>query len=188
MTALKNIYAKKSVCSLDLNRALNYYMTTDSLTGLLNHSSLLKQLRIELLRAKQKNTPLSFVMVDIDHFKQINDTYGHPSGDLVIKKLAELFLIRLRNQDIVGRYGGEEFALVLPGASIIDSKKICEDLRTQFSQCRFTIDNIDFFVTFSAGISCFDGTNDAASMISDADKALYRAKHMGRNRVNTPDH
>lgn len=103
----------------------------------------------------------------------------------MIKKLAELFLIHLRNQDIVGRYGGEEFALILPGADILDSKKIGEHLRRQFSQCCFTIDNIDFFATFSAGISCFDGTKDAASIILEADKALYKAKRSGRNRVVT---
>ena len=162
---------------------LNYYMTTDSLTGLLNHSSILKQLNVELLRAKQKDMPLSFIMVDIDQFKIINDTYGHPLGDVVIKKLAELFLTRLRNQDIVGRYGGEEFALILPGATIADSKKICDVLRVQFSKYGFTADDKEFFVTFSAGISCFDGVNDAASIILEADKALYKAKQMGRNRV-----
>jgi len=162
---------------------LNYYMTTDSLTGLLNHSSILKQLDFELLRAKQKKTPLSFVMIDIDHFKKVNDTYGHPAGDIVLKKLAELFLNRLRNQDTIGRYGGEEFALILPGATITDSKKICDDLRVNFSQFCFKETGMNFFVTFSAGISCYSGENSAEKIISDADQALYKAKSMGRNQV-----
>ena len=162
---------------------LNYYMTTDSLTGLLNHSSILKQLDIELIRAKQKKIPLSFVMVDIDHFKTINDTYGHPMGDIVLKKLAELFLTRLRNQDAIGRYGGEEFVLILPGAPMIDSKKIANDLRIKFSQFCFEEVGIRFFVTFSAGVSSFSGENTAASMVLDADRALYHAKKMGRNQV-----
>ena len=164
---------------------LNYYMTTDSLTGLLNHSSILKQLDIELLQAQQKKIPLSFVMIDIDQFKNINDTFGHPLGDVVIKKLAELFLIRLRKHDTIGRYGGEEFALILPGASLAESKQICDGLRVKFSQYGFTADNTEFFVTFSAGVSCFDGENDAATIILEADQALYKAKQLGRNRVVT---
>ena len=162
---------------------LNYYMTTDSLTGLLNHSSILKELDIELTRAKQKKIPLSFVMIDIDHFKKINDTYGHPVGDIVLKKLAELFLTRLRNQDTIGRYGGEEFVLILPGANLIDSKKICNDLRVNFSKICFKEAGMSFFVTFSAGISFFSGENSAKNIILDADLALYKAKNMGRNQV-----
>lgn len=162
---------------------LNYYMKTDGLTGLLNHSSILKQLNIELIRAKQNKTPLTFIMIDIDHFKNVNDTYGHPIGNMVIKKLAELFLTRLRSNDTVGRYGGEEFALILPGTTVIDSKKICNGLRVKFSEHLFNTDKNEFFVTFSAGITCFDGINDATTIILEADKALYKAKQLGRNQI-----
>jgi len=162
---------------------LNYYMTTDSLTGLLNHSSILKQLDSELMHAKQKKIALSYIMVDIDNFKQINDTYGHPIGDTVIKKLATLLLVRLRSQDIIGRYGGEEFAIILPSADTRKSKEICDDLREQFSQFSFVVDEKEFFVTFSAGISGFTEQEDAQTIIEEADKALYQAKQMGRNRV-----
>lgn len=162
---------------------LNYYMTTDSLTGLLNHSSTLKQLDIELTRAIMKKIPLSFVMIDIDHFKQVNDTHGHLIGDMVLKTLAELFLTRLRNQDTVGRYGGEEFALILPGATFEDCKKIMDDLRIKFSQYCFDETGVPFFVTFSAGISSFSEKKNAVTIISEADKALYKAKKLGRNQV-----
>lgn len=167
------------------NRAsiLNYYMTTDSLTGLLNHSSILNRLNIEVARAKQQNLSLSFIMIDIDHFKSINDTYGHPFGDLVIKKLASLFMVSLRNRDIIGRYGGEEFALILPGADLESSQKICNDLRLQFSRNYFTVNEQKVHVTISVGISYFNGSNDINSIVIEADKALYKAKENGRNQV-----
>ncbi|MBI2786848.1 MAG: diguanylate cyclase, partial [Legionella longbeachae] len=167
------------------NRAsiLNYYMTTDSLTGLLNHSSILNRLNIEIVKAKQENMSLSFVMLDIDNFKLINDTYGHPFGDTVIKKLASLLMVNLRNRDSVGRYGGEEFALILPGASLANSRKICENLLCQFSQYCFTVNNHDVYMTVSAGVSGFTGNNDTNGIINQADQALYKAKQNGRNQV-----
>ncbi len=164
-------------------RILNYYMTTDSLTGLLNHSSILQKLDIQLTRAQFSNEFLSFIMIDIDHFKKINDSYGHVVGDEVLKKLSTLFLSQLRSQDSVGRYGGEEFALILPGSNLKDSQKIVDNLREQFSQYHFRANNTDFFVTFSAGISCFDSTKNTTNMIKNADQALYQAKQLGRNRV-----
>lgn len=167
------------------NRAsiLNYYMTTDSLTGLLNHSSILNRLNIEIIRAKQQNSLLSFIMIDIDNFKLINDTYGHPFGDLVIKKLASLLMVSLRNRDIIGRYGGEEFALILPGADLKSSQKICNDLRLQFSRNYFTVNEQKVYVTISIGISNFNGNQDINSIVIQADQALYKAKKNGRNQV-----
>lgn len=162
---------------------LNYYMTSDSLTGLLNHSSILKQLDLQLDRAKQLNCALSFIMIDIDHFKKINDQYGHLIGDEVIKKLATLFLTRLRKQDIIGRYGGEEFALVLVGASFENAVKITNKLRMEFAEYCFKTKGSEFCVTFSAGISYYDGTNNPTQIIMQADQALYKAKQMGRNQV-----
>lgn len=162
---------------------LNYYMTTDSLTGLLNHSNILKQFDIQLSRAQSDNLPLSFIMIDIDNFKKVNDCYGHQVGDEVIQKLAELFLSRLRGQESVGRYGGEEFVLILPGSNLDETIKRVNELRSQFSQHKFKVEDTSFFVTFSAGISCFDGANSASEMIEKADAALYKAKLLGRNKV-----
>ncbi len=163
---------------------LNYYMTTDSLTGLLNHSSTLKQLDIQIARCKQANSVGCFMMIDLDHFKKINDTYGHPLGDIVIKKLSSIFLSRLRQQDYIGRYGGEEFAVILPGATIKDSKKITNELRIEFSQSCFNKEGVEFFVTFSAGITRFDGNSTAALIVTEADEALYKAKQLGRNQIH----
>lgn len=122
-------------------------------------------------------------MIGIDHFKKVNDTFGHPVGDIVIKKLSALFLARIRRQDNIGRYGGEEFALILPRANVEESKKIVNSILLQFSQYCFKANNSNFFVTFSAGISSFDGINDASSIIEQADQALYEAKRMGRNQI-----
>jgi len=168
-----------------INRAnvLNYFMTTDSLTGLLNHSSILKQLDLHLAQSRQARLPLTFVMIDIDNFKKINDTYGHPMGDQVIKKLSTIFLERVRSQDFVGRYGGEEFALILPHASLQDAKILVDELRNQFSQHVFIVDGVHFSVTFSAGLAGFDETKTVQSIIKQADEALYQAKQKGRNRV-----
>jgi diguanylate cyclase (GGDEF)-like protein len=167
------------------NRAsiLNHYMTSDSLTGLLNHSSILNRLTVEVARAKQQGSSLSFIMIDIDNFKLINDNYGHPFGDAVIKKLASLLMVNLRSRDIIGRYGGEEFALILPGANLENSGKICNHLRRLFSQSCFTINDQNVFATLSAGVACFDGTNDANSIVIQADNALYKAKKNGRDQV-----
>ncbi|MGQ3890107.1 diguanylate cyclase [Legionella sp. CNM-1927-20] len=161
---------------------LNYYMSTDSLTGLLNHSSFLKRLELELDYSKQIGSSLSLIMIDIDHFKKVNDTYGHPFGDVVIKRLATLLTLRLRSQDIVGRYGGEEFAIVLPRTNAQQSKKLIDELRQQFSQNSFNNTN-NVFVTFSAGITQMNEDSDMKKMIEQADRALYDAKHLGRNQT-----
>lgn len=163
--------------------ALNYYMVRDSLTGLLNHSSVITQLDIELARAMLKDSLLTVMMIDVDYFKKINDTYGHLIGDKVLKQLANLFLVYLRNQDIVGRYGGEEFMILLPGTSINDAERICNELRVQFSQYAFKDQEQTFHCTFSAGISFFQDEKEAAYLIQEADEALYEAKNKGRNQV-----
>lgn len=167
------------------NRAsiLNYYMTTDSLTGLLNHSSVLNRLNIEISRATQQKSSLSFVMIDIDNFKLINDTYGHPFGDVVIKKLASMLMMNLRNQDIIGRYGGEEFVLILPGANLENSQKICDNLRIQFSDHTFTINEQQVHVTISIGISSLTHSYDLNDLVNYADQALYKAKQNGKNQI-----
>lgn len=162
---------------------LNFYMNTDSLTGLLNHSSILNRLGIELVHAAQEKRSLSFIMIDIDHFKEVNDTYGHPVGDFILKKLSALLLSRLRKQDVVGRYGGEEFAVILADSDLEDSKVIVDNLREQFAAMPFTANGVEFHVSFSAGISSYPHEKTAYQLIEAADQALYKAKHHGRNQV-----
>lgn len=161
---------------------LSSYMTRDSLTGLLNHTNILQHLDIELARATRLKKDLSFVMVDIDHFKSINDTYGHAMGDRVLRKLSELFLTRLRRTDLVGRYGGEEFAIILPDTNGDVALNVCQQLREKFSQIVFKSGHKEFNVTFSAGIAAYPRAPDTSRLIDMADHGLYTAKKQGRNQ------
>jgi len=164
---------------------LSSYMLRDSLTGLLNHSNILYQLEIELIRARRYDYPLSFAMIDIDNFKTINDQYGHMIGDRVLKKLSEMLITHLSKSDYVGRYGGEEFAVILTNTSLTAAKRHLDDLRKHFSQMHFRGENYDFTVSFSVGVASFGDILSAQDLIKAADQALYKAKHEGRNRVVT---
>ncbi|MHB1946896.1 MAG: diguanylate cyclase [Gammaproteobacteria bacterium] len=162
---------------------LSSYMLRDSLTGLLNHSNILHQLEIELIRAKQHDYPLVFAMIDIDNFKTVNDQYGHMIGDRVLKKLSEMLVTHLSKSDYVGRYGGEEFAVILTNTSITAAKKILDDLRKNFSEMHFKGEDYDFTVSISVGIASFENNPSSQRLIEAADQALYKAKREGRNRV-----
>ncbi len=166
-------------------RALRGLITRDGLTGLLNHSALKEQLGREIARARRGCMPLTLAMVDIDYFKRVNDTYGHPVGDQVIRALSRLLQQRLRREDIVGRYGGEEFGIILPATPAAAATGVLDSIRAAFSAIRHQADDEDFTVTFSAGVAELAAQVDADSLLGVADAALYRAKHHGRNRVET---
>ncbi|OOZ40581.1 hypothetical protein BOW53_07200 [Solemya pervernicosa gill symbiont] len=166
-------------------RELSALMTRDSLTGLLNHINLKLSLERELSQARRNSTTLTFAMLDIDHFKSVNDLYGHPVGDRVIKSLSRILSHRLRKGDIAARYGGEEFAVILPNTSVSDSCRVLNELRIAFSEIGFTSGDADFNATFSAGIAESDPQQDMQSLITAADNALYQAKHNGRNRIES---
>ncbi len=165
------------------SRILRSYMVRDSLTGLLNHSKTKEQLVIEVARARRQNVPLTFAMIDLDHFKAVNDRFGHQTGDRVLKGLARLLLQRLRKIDVVGRYGGEEFAVILPGTDAAGAQRVLDEIRASFGYIQQQAEAAEFTVTFSCGIASFPDYAHAASLSKAADKALYRAKHAGRNRV-----
>lgn len=165
-------------------KSLNALMVRDSLTGLLNHATLKSQLETLQARAVRKHSNLCFIMIDIDLFKAINDRYGHPKGDVVIRSLAHLLQKRLRTSDIVGRYGGEEFAVILPDTELTSAFEIIDDLRTNFEKITHYHEDSVFNATFSAGLAAT--TSQCCSMqdlIDQADQALYIAKHQGRNRI-----
>lgn len=164
-------------------RILRSFMVRDSLTGLLNYTTIKEQLSIEAARARRQQAPLTFAMIDIDHFKSVNDTYGHPTGDRVLKSLARLLQQRLRQTDIIGRYGGEEFAVILTDTDVHNAAKVLEELRTRFAQVRQQAEDTEFYVTLSCGIAGIPPYSDATALNEAADKALYEAKHGGRNRV-----
>ncbi|HPR63319.1 MAG TPA: response regulator [Thermoanaerobaculia bacterium] len=166
------------------SRMLRSFMVRDGLTGLYNHTSIKEQLSKEVLRAKREGGTISFAMIDIDHFKAINDTYGHTTGDNVLKSLSRLLQQRLRKSDIIGRYGGEEFAIILPGTTDSNAYKVLDDIRLGFAHLKHqSYDGTPFSVEFSAGIASFPSCPDERSLNEEADKALYAAKHRGRNRV-----
>ncbi|MBI6899720.1 diguanylate cyclase [Pseudomonas putida] len=164
-------------------RHLKARMVRDSLTGLYNHTHILQLLEDCSFRARRETQPLSFAMLDIDHFKKINDRHGHPMGDRVIKSLALFLKQRLRKTDFIGRYGGEEFAIVMPNTALEAAHKVLDEIRRRFAEIHYPAQPHDLQCTFSAGVVQLDDSLDALTMASAADEALYRAKHAGRNCV-----
>lgn len=164
-------------------RQLADMMTKDSLTGLLQHARVKERLSHELQRSERTGEPLSVVMLDIDHFKKVNDSYGHLIGDQVISSLANLLKQQLRKTDIIGRYGGEEFLLILPDCNQEQAFGLVEQLRQSFASLPFSFDYQNFHCTFSAGISQAKAADETNQLIDQADKALYCSKHAGRNQT-----
>jgi diguanylate cyclase (GGDEF)-like protein len=164
-------------------RDIRYFMERDSLTGLLNHSNLKEQLLRETLRAERTGSDLCFGMIDIDLFKKVNDTHGHLTGDKVLKSLSRMLTERLRRTDIIGRYGGEEFGIILLNTTSEHAFRIMDEIRDNFFRIRHQSEKSDFFVSFSCGIACTKAFKDANRLTGAADKALYQAKENGRNRI-----
>jgi len=170
-------------------RLLRSLMVHDGLTGLLNHTAIKEELMREVVRSNRLNSPLSFAMLDIDFFKKVNDTYGHAAGDRVIKSLSRLLKQRLRGTDIIGRYGGEEFAVIMNDTDAISAAKVIDEIRNVFSRLLHLSQDDEFSVSFSCGIADLAHFSDVTSLSEAADKALYQAKQRGRNKVvvNTGD-
>ena len=164
-------------------RNLKARMVRDSLTGLFNHTHTLQLLEDARFRARRDGQPLAFAMIDIDHFKKVNDTYGHPMGDRVIKSLALFLKQRLRKTDHIGRYGGEEFAVVLPDTDAATAAKVLDEIRRRFAEIHYPAQPQDLSCTFSCGIAELRDGLDCNSLSKNADEALYVAKRGGRNRV-----
>ena len=165
-------------------RHLKARMVRDSLTGLNNHTHILQLLEDCTFRARRENRPLSFAMLDLDHFKHVNDGYGHPMGDRVIKSLALFLKQRLRKTDFIGRYGGEEFAIVMPDTDQESAHKVLNQIRQRFAEIHYPAQPVDLSCSFSAGVVQMHGDADSLLMASQADEALYRAKNNGRNQVH----
>ena len=157
---------------LHRSRLLSAAVSRDSLTGLLNHQRIREMLDAGVERAKRQESPLCLVMLDIDFFKRVNDTHGHMVGDQVILSLAHLLQQRLRASDIVGRYGGEEFAVILPDTTEEQARTVVDTMRSRFEGIHHAAEGATFQVTFSAGIACSDRHSTSGALIRAADRAL----------------
>jgi two-component system, cell cycle response regulator len=160
--------------------------TRDSLTHLWNRSSILAELARELARSQRESRPLGVVIVDLDHFKQINDTYGHLVGDAVLREAAHRMQSSIRQYDSIGRYGGEEFLILFPGCNETESFSQADRLRKQLAQTEMAVNNSSLRVTASFGITTAMPGQDwtEEELIRKADQAMYVAKNLGRNRVD----
>jgi diguanylate cyclase (GGDEF)-like protein len=168
-------------------RMLRSLMSCDSMTGLYNHSTTTELINKALSLGHREESQHTLVMIDIDCFKKVNDTHGHLAGDQVIITLARLLKSRLRTSDIIGRYGGEEFVVLLKNIDVSATAELINTLRHDFSHVDYHAGNQQFRCTFSAGISHFPSQPSTDALRLTADKALYRAKHQGRNQVVTYD-
>ncbi len=168
------------------NRDLAYKAQIDTLTGLLNHGAIIAHLDTALAQARANDEPLAILFFDIDHFKRVNDTYGHLIGDQVLAAVAKKATATLRERDTIGRYGGEEFLVILPNTTKADALLIAERLRQQIAAMPFAIHDIhNLVITISIGIAAINGTaKNRPDLLSEADQALYQAKALGRDRVH----
>jgi two-component system, cell cycle response regulator len=176
---------------IDLERRILQLANTDALTGVLNRRAFMVRLQIEVERAVRECTPLSIVLADLDHFKNINDRYGHQTGDLVLQEFAEQLTVLSRQYDFVARYGGEEFAVCFPGLDDSEVILVAERMRRKVEDLRVhTTDpseSIRFTASFGAASLCQDYEESLNALIARADSALYRAKREGRNCVCAAD-
>lgn len=190
ITYLEQLSAQASIT---INRANVYaeilkHATLDALTGFYNRRQLEERIKQEIASAKRQKTSLCAIMVDIDYFKQVNDTYGHAAGDLVLKTVSKIMRSQLREYDIAARYGGEEFAILLPFTQEEEAAMVAERLRKSVESAVIDLTKADenskvknIRVTISLGVNKFDG--NGGNLLKNADKALYEAKESGRNTV-----
>ena len=169
---------------LERLKTLRTFMVRDSLTGLLNHTSFLDFLYYEFSRCQRQNSRMALAMLDIDHFKRVNDSYGHMFGDTVLKSLARLMRQRLRKSDLIGRYGGEEFVVLFLDTDAEIAFRIMDEIRQCFSEMKFAPRQQETFsVTFSCGVAAFPEFSAPDTLIDAADQAMYKAKSINRNQI-----
>jgi two-component system, cell cycle response regulator len=172
---------------ISLERRILQLANTDSLTGVLNRRAFMERLQIEVDRALREDSPLSIVLADLDHFKSINDQYGHQTGDLVLQKFAEQLCALSRQYDFVGRYGGEEFTICFPGLDASNVALVAERMRRNVENLEIPISNPSQFIRFTASFGtaslCREYEEPLNALIARADETMYMAKREGRNCV-----
>jgi len=172
---------------IELEQRMLKLATIDFLTGVLNRRAFFERMEQEINRSLRENTSLSMILTDIDYFKKVNDRYGHQTGDMVLQRFTEQLLNSSRPYDFVGRYGGEEFVICLPGADISQSGSVAERMRSKVEEMKIILPDgsQSIRITASFGTTAFlmNSKEKADSLIKRADNALYKAKNEGRNRV-----
>jgi len=169
--------------ALELSKMYQQLAHHDPLTKLSNRRDAISVLKRETARIKRNKEPLVVILCDIDHFKKINDNYGHSVGDKVLVELAQLFLKQMREQDCISRWGGEEFLFILPQTSAQNAYILAEKIQRKLEKNPIAHDDHQITVTVSMGIEQFDGSKSIDEVINSADKYLYQAKHAGRNKI-----
>ncbi|HMC21445.1 MAG TPA: GGDEF domain-containing protein [Thermoanaerobaculia bacterium] len=177
--------------NLDLlmhNRTLSEISARDSLTGLYNRWYVMEKIDSEMNRALRHGSPMSLLMLDLDHFKRVNDSFGHSVGDEVLKVVGQVLRESCRVYDVPGRYGGEEFCIILPETRVGNTRQVAERIRSRLASTELPVGGTSITVTASIGVAGMDsvaeeGVVSAAALLDRADRALYAAKHHGRNRV-----
>lgn len=184
ITHFGNIVAASTRTTSTRVSKLQSLAATDGLTGLVNRRQFNHQLDAEIARCKRYRKPLSLALFDIDDFKKINDFYGHPTGDRILKELGQLITQNIRESDIAARYGGEEFALILPETGQIDAYELLERIRAMIERTVFCLPDNPMTATISVGVAQLDLDNaQSYEIIEKADAALYAAKKQGKNQV-----
>jgi len=173
---------------IKLERQILQLADTDSLTGVFNRRAFMKRMKLEFQRSRRGNSPFSLILADIDHFKELNDTYGHQVGDLVLQRFTEQLSSATRPYDFVGRYGGEEFVVCLPGTNGIQSGSVAERMCKSIKEMEIelpetSLSNIKMTASFGVASLLMESDESVDSLIKRADEAMYRAKNSGRNRV-----
>jgi len=172
---------------INLERRIMELANTDALTGLLNRRAFMERMEQEISRAQREKNPLSLILTDIDHFKSVNDRHGHQVGDLVLQRFTERLSESSRPYDFVGRYGGEEFVVCLPGADISQTRSVAERMRRRVEEMKITLPHSSqsIRITGSFGVASLRaGSKESVDLITGrADDVMYRAKSEGRNRV-----
>jgi two-component system cell cycle response regulator len=169
------------------NNALQFAACHDFLTGIWNRAEIIGFLRRELARSRRDVGPVGIILADVDHFKKVNDDFGHDAGDFVLKEIAKRLSASLREYDGVGRYGGEEFLLVIPGCDLTTTIRRATQIKDLVSSKPFHTPAGTINLTLSMGVTEAASVANLEQLVSQADQALYQAKHNGRNRVECPD-
>ena len=160
---------------------------TDALTGLKNRRSFDEELHRQFAQRQRQGTVFSLLLIDLDHFKQVNDTHGHPAGDSVLQTVSQLLTKTLREMDLVYRYGGDEFAVICPGSRLREAATAAERIRQAVETTPVQFNDEVLSLKLSVGVAEVGGLEIADGLLQRADEALYAAKHAGRNRVRLHD-